>query len=79
MQAARVGFLPGVDLLVSRGVDVNLMDNDGFSALAIAYRHKKEVIAQYLLKHGAKTWVEKTYDPTPQTMIQELEGRWKKQ
>ena len=77
MNAARVGFLPAVDLFVSNGVDINLMDNDGFTALAISYSHKKEIIVQYLLKHGAKTWIEKPYDPKNQSLIQELENRWK--
>ena len=77
MHAARVGFLPAADLFLSNGIDVNLMDKDGFTALAIAYRHNKEVIAQYLLKHGAKTWIEKPYDPKNQSLIQELENRWK--
>jgi len=77
IQAARVGFLPAVDFLIDHGVDVNLMDNDGFTALAVAYRHKQEVIAQYLLKHGAKTWIEKSYNPETQSIIQELENRWR--
>jgi hypothetical protein len=77
MHAARVGFLPAADLFLSNGIDINLMDKDGFTALAIAYRHKKEVLVQYLLKHGAKTWIEKPYDPKNQSLIQELENRWK--
>lgn len=77
MHAARVGFLPAVQLFVSKGADVNVMDNDGFTALSIAYRHKKEVIVKYLLKQGAKTWIEKPYDPKKQSLIKELENRWK--
>lgn len=77
MQAARIGFLPVVDFLVSRGVDINLMDKDGFTALAIAYRHKQEVVVQYLLRHGAKTWTERPYAHEDQSLIKELEGRWK--
>lgn len=77
MHAARVGFLSAADLFLSKGIDINLMDNDGFTALSIAYRHKKEVVVQYLLKHGAKTWIEKPYDPKNQSLIQELENRWK--
>lgn len=76
MHAARVGFLPAVDLLVRRGIDVNVMDEDGFTALSIAYRHKKELIVQYLLKNGAKTWEEKKFIPEGQNLIQELENRW---
>ncbi len=77
MHAARVGFLPAVESLVSRSADVNAMDNDGFTALSIAYRHKKEIIVKYLLKNGAKTWIEKPYDPQNQSLIKELENRWK--
>jgi ankyrin repeat protein len=77
MHAARLGFLPAVDLLIGRGIDVNAMDNDGFTALSIAYRHKKELIVQYLLKNGAKTWIEKPYKPEDQSLIKELENRWK--
>lgn len=77
MHASRVGLLPAVDLLVShRGLDVNAMDHDGFTSLAIAYRHKKEIIVSYLLKHGAKTWIEKPYDTQQQSLINELENRW---
>jgi ankyrin repeat protein len=76
MHAARVGFLPAVDLLVAQGVDINAMDSDGFTALSIAYRHKKELIVQYLLKNDAKTWIEKPYDPKQRSLIKELENRW---
>jgi ankyrin repeat protein len=78
MHAARVGFLTGADLLIEKGVDVNAMDNDGFTALAIAYRHKRDLIVALLLKNGAKTWIEKSYDPKVESMMQELENRWNK-
>lgn len=77
MHAARVGFLPAVELLVSKGADINAMDYDGFTALSIAYRHKKEIIVKFLLKNGAKTWIEKPYDPGEQSLIKELKNRWK--
>lgn len=77
MHAVRVGFLPAVELFVTKGLDVNAMDSDGFTPLSIAYRHKKEVIVKYLLKKGAKTWVEKPYEPEKQFLIKELENRWK--
>lgn len=77
MEAVHVGFLPAVELLLSKNLDVNAMDNNGMTALSIAYRYKKEIIVKYLLKHGAKTWVEKEYIPESQSMIEELENRFK--
>jgi ankyrin repeat protein len=78
MHGSRVGFLPMVDFLVSRGVDVNEVDTNGITALSIAYRHKKDIIVKFLLKRGAKTWVEKPFNPSNQSIIKELETRWKK-
>ena len=77
MHASRVGLLPAVDLFVKNGVDVNAIDKDGFSALSIAYRHKKEVIVQYLLKNNAKQWNERKFIPQSQSLINELQNRWK--
>ena len=77
MYAARAGFLPAVELLISRGVDVNEMSNDGETALTFAYRYKQEVVAKFLLKSGAKMWIEKPYEPDEQSLIKELENRWK--
>jgi len=77
MHASRVGFLPAVDLLVKNNLNINDMDDDGFTALSIAYRHKKELVVQYLLKNGAKTWVEKSYNPEKKYYIDELNNRWK--
>ncbi len=77
MHAARTGFLPAVELLVERGANLNVMDEDGFTALSIAYRHNKEAVIKFLLKSGAKTWVETPFDPGTQSIIKDLEGRWK--
>jgi len=66
-----------VDLFVKKGVDVNAIDKDGFSALSIAYRHKKEVVVQYLLKNNAKQWNERKSIPQNQSLINELQNRWK--
>ncbi len=76
MHAARVGFLPAVDLLVKSGVNLNAMDEDGFTALSIAYRHKKELVVQYLLKHGAKPWEEKSFTTKSESLINTLQNRW---
>lgn len=77
MHASRVGFLPAVDLLVKNNLNINDMDDDGFTALSIAYRHRKELVVQYLLKNGAKTWIEKTYNPQKRYYIDDLNNRWK--
>lgn len=77
MHAARVGFLPAVELFVLQGANVNIMDNDGFTALSIAYRHQKEIIVKFLLKNGAKPWIEKPYEAEKHSLIKELENRWK--
>jgi len=76
MHASRVGFLPAVDLLVRSGIDINEMDDDGFTPLIIAYRHKKELVVQYLIKNGAKTWVDRPYNPQKKYFINELNDRW---
>ncbi len=77
MHAARIGYLPAIDLMFSKGIDINAMDVDGFTALSIAYKEKNDMIVKFLLKHGAKTWIEKPYDSSSQSMIKELNGRWK--
>jgi hypothetical protein len=77
MHASRIGILSAVKLFIDRGVDVNAMDRDGFTALAVAYKHGQNIVATYLLKHGAKTWVERPYNPQEQSIIKELENSWK--
>jgi len=54
MQAARVGSLSAVDLLLRVGVDINATDNDGFTALAIAKKYRQDLVVQYLIKNNAK-------------------------
>ncbi len=77
MYAVRVGFLPAVELFFKKGIDINAMDDDGFTALAIAHRYKRDIIVKYLLQNGAKTWIEKPYEPEKKSLIKELENRWK--
>ena len=76
MQSARVGSLPITDLLISKGADINATDNNGITALAIAYKHKKDIVAKYLLKYGAKSWVKKDYIDD-NSMVEELFNKWK--
>ena len=77
MQSSRVGSLPITDLLVSKGVDVNIADKNGTTALAIAYRHKKDIIVKYLLKFGAKSWIKKNYTVDDTSMVEDLFNKWK--
>jgi ankyrin repeat protein len=77
MQSSRVGSLPITDLLISKGVDVDAADNNGVTALAIAYKHKKDIIAKYLLKYGAKSWVKKDYIDDDTSMVEDLFNKWK--
>lgn len=74
--AARLGFLPAVKILIRKNININALDKDGFSALDIAYKNKKELVVQYLLKNGAKTWIEKPFDPRNTSLIKKLESRW---
>jgi ankyrin repeat protein len=76
MYAARAGFLPMVDLLISQGVDIDAADNDGLTALTISYKYKKDVIVKFLLKSGAQPWIKKPYNADQQSLIKELDGRW---
>jgi len=78
MHAARVGFLPAIETLIKKGVNINALDFDGFSALEIANRYKQDLSVALLLKNGAKPWVEKPYDPNSESIIKQLENRWKK-
>ncbi len=77
MQSSRVGSLQITDLLIRKGVDVNAEDRNGVTALAIALKYKKDIIAKYLLKYGAKSWIKKDFieDDTP--MINDLFDKWK--
>ncbi len=77
MHIARIGFLPALDMLVKKGANVNHTDNDGFTPLSVAYRFKNEMVVQYLLKNGAKTWTEKEFNYEKKSLIEELKNRWK--
>ena len=74
----RRGNLSAVELFVVRkGVDINQTDNNGLNSLSIAYASKQEVIAQFLIKNGAKSWIERPYENQENSLIEELENRWK--
>jgi len=77
MHSARAGFLPAVEVFLQKGLDINQVDKDGFSALTIAYRNKRELIVKYLLKYGAKPWIERDFNPRKHSIIRELENRWR--
>lgn len=75
--AVRAGNLSAVELFVRKGVDINQTDNNGLNSLSIAYASKQEVIAQFLIKNGAKSWIERPYENQENSLIEELENRWK--
>jgi hypothetical protein len=56
IMAVKTGYLPMVQALVEAGIDVNSVDFQGNSALNIANRNRKEIIAIYLKKNGAKSY-----------------------
>ena len=77
IQASRIGFLPAMEALVRSGIDLDAIDSDGFGAIATAQRNKQDVAVKYLVKSGARLWVEKPYDPESQSIMNELRDRWK--
>ncbi len=78
MHAARMGFLQAIDILIKKGADINALDQDGFTALAIAQKYKQELAIALLLKNGAQPWVEKPYNPESESIMNQLNTRWKK-
>ena len=78
MYAVMGGFYPLVDFFYLQGIDVNASDNQGNTALSYAYRYRKDLIAQYLSKKGAKTFIQKPYVAENQNIIRELENRWRR-
>jgi len=53
MSAVSDGDIEEVSNLISKGVDINGVDENGYSSLFIALRRKKRAIFEYLLKQGA--------------------------
>lgn len=75
--ASRLGFLSAVGVLVQKGLDVNLIDKEGFTPLTVAYRNNRELVARFLLKNGAKNQNNIDFNRSSQSIIKELENRWK--
>lgn len=74
--ASRLGFLEAVEILVRNNIDINALDKDGMSALNFAYKNKQDIVIKYLLANGAKSWLEKPFDNSKKSLIEELENRW---
>lgn len=77
MQSVRVGSLTITDLLIRNGANVNVEDRNGSTALSIAYRYRKDIIAKYLLKYNAKSWIKRGYDSEETPMIEDIFNKWK--
>lgn len=75
--ASRLGFLSAVKVLVAKGLDINLIDKEGFTPLTVAYRNNRELVARFLLKNGAKNQNNIDFNRRSQSIIRELENRWK--
>lgn len=56
MLAAGRGLLEVVKTLVAKGVEVNVLDDDGWTALACAVDAKQEECALYLLEEASASW-----------------------
>jgi len=76
MHCSKVGFLSAVKLLLDKGVDIDKVDINGFSAITVAYQNNRELIVRYLLKRGAKNIREVNFVPN-RSLIRDLENRWK--
>ncbi|KAF5296333.1 hypothetical protein FQA39_LY12550 [Lamprigera yunnana] len=55
--AACMGDCVSVRCLIEGGVDVNILNSDGDTAIALALRHEKISIAEILLDHNAEIYV----------------------
>jgi len=53
--ASRVGDLATVDLLISRGANINAVTSDLYSPLHIAAKEGHDDLAHLLLQHGVST------------------------
>jgi ankyrin repeat protein len=54
MMAAHEGKSSTVDLLIARGADVNVRNQDGTSALDMARRSNEKAMAERLQRAGAR-------------------------
>ena len=56
--AAMYGHKEVAELLIAKGANVNVKDEDGETPLDLAIKYKQTEIANLLLKHGGKTYAE---------------------
>ncbi|MAZ80364.1 MAG: hypothetical protein CMP18_01070 [Rickettsiales bacterium] len=74
--ASRVGMFSAVDYFVQNGIDINQQDVDGFTALAIAHKYNRNIIKEYLIKNGAKTWIKGNPKNNKYEIMQDLVDKW---
>ena len=66
MRAVRDGNDWEIRSLIASGADVNLLDNEGWSALMFAVRYQNNVeIVKLLLENGADIYASNRYGSTP--------------
>jgi len=71
MQAVRMGYLPVIDYLVAKDIDLDATNKQNLTAFDIAIQSKNNVVVQLLLKYGTKRRL-----LVNRSIIDELDGKW---
>jgi ankyrin repeat protein len=71
MQAVRIGYLPVIDYLAAKNINLNAINKKNFSAFDIAKMSNNNVIFQLLSKYSTKKRV-----MIRRSIINDLEGKW---
>jgi len=74
MAAAAAGHLNCLKVLIARGADVNIKDEDGLGALAMAIYKQRLDCVEYLVSEGADVWAKAKDGVTPLKAAIRLDG-----